>query len=330
MAECSADLVDRSQPDLSACLESALRRWGHADPSAAIEVMRRRWPGMFAADLRLDIIPRIAQLDFLVAEGALAAAACARLVAEQPRVLSGYNVHVLLERDGLVAVNKPFDMRIDIPKRETKHWPEERTISDWFVEANPDEKVRFCHQLDHATSGVMLMACTKAAGKLGGGFFEKRLARKSYLALVLGHPPWDEEQILAHRLVDGEGFARRIAGAEEGESAETVVRVLKRGMWPPSGNQVSADASPGGSAERPPVRASLVEARLITGRRHQIRLHLFAEGHPILGDDTYEGHPWGQRGDTYRMFLHSFHLGLPLPSGDVEIEAPCDFSEEIE
>lgn len=330
MAASSADVFDPCEPNLVANLEWALRRWGHANPAAAIEVMRCRWPGLIAADLQFDVLPRIAQLEFLLTEGALAMAVCARLVVEQPRVLSWYKVHVLLESDGLVAVNKPFDMRIDVPKRESKHWPEERTIADWFVEAHPDEKVRFCHQLDHATSGVMLMACTKAAGKLGGGFFEKRLARKSYLALVLGHPLWDEEHTLSHRLCDGDGFARRIAGEDEGESAETVVRVLKRGVWPASGSLSFADGSLSDSTDRPPIKVSLVEARLITGRRHQIRLHLFAEGHPILGDDTYEGHPWGQRGDTYRMFLHSFHLGLPLPSGDVEIEAPCDFADEIE
>lgn len=284
--------------------------------------MCERWPELPRADVEGDVLPRLAQLRFLVSAEALSAEACALLVVEQPRVLADYHVRRLWEEDGLIAVNKPCDMRIDLPKGESCRWPEERTVSSWFEEAYPGQPVRFCNQLDHATSGVLLLASSKAAARKGSQLFEKRLAKKTYLALVMGHPTWDGEVRLADRLVDGEGFARRAArDDEQGEKAETFVKVIRLGTWPLHG---ALDGD---------LKAALVEVRPFTGRRHQIRVHLAAAGHPILGDDSYGGNPGGHRGATYRMFLHAHVLELPLGAPKrkiVTIKAPCSFEDELQ
>lgn len=201
-------------------------------------------------------------------------------------------------------------------------------MADWFAECFPGEKVRFCHQLDHATSGVLLMASNKAAGKVGSQLFEKRLARKRYWALTLGHPRWTGEVLLQHRIADGEGFARRVPAPDEpGEEAQTLAKVLSLGHWP---RAPTSQAAADGKTLRPPVEAALVELQLLTGRRHQIRVHLAAEGFPVLGDDAYGGHPWGDRAGSYRMFLHSRELAFQLGNGEeVQIIAPCAFADEL-
>ncbi|CAJ1430330.1 unnamed protein product [Effrenium voratum] len=152
--------------------------------------------------------------------------------------------------------------------------------------------------------------------RVGSQLFEKRRVQKFYLALVLGHPPWKSEVHLTDRLCDGEGFARRLAAEEEtGEEAETFAELLKVGLWPK------------GPCSRAPLPVALVRLRLMTGRRHQIRLHLSGAGFPVLGDDTYGGNPWGDRAGSYRMFLHSHRL--VLEEEKICIEAPCGFADEL-
>ncbi|CAK9064560.1 unnamed protein product [Durusdinium trenchii] len=115
-----------------------------------------------------DVQARLAQLEFLIRAECLSTSKCLELLRSQPRSLGDYRVKRLWEHPtGLVAVNKPFDMRIDLPKDGGRHWEEELTVADWFTANFPKEKVRFCHQLDHATSGVLLMATNKAAGRVG-------------------------------------------------------------------------------------------------------------------------------------------------------------------
>lgn len=324
--------------------------WVHPPPEYSFEEMCRRCRGLEEFDLDGSVIPRLEQLDFYVREGALLASNCTRTVIEQPRALSSYTVQMLWEYEGFVAVNKPFDMRIDLPKGKPRHWPGERNVADWFIARYPDAPVRFCHQLDFATSGVLLMASTKKAARQGGIALGKRRARKTYLALVLGHPPWDEEAHLCHRLTSAADNSRSVAKeGEPGEDSETIVRVLWRGHWPnhlphvrfpggerqetPAGVEAAAD-SPEDEAvywpARAPVEAALVECRPVTGRQHQIRLHLTAAGFPILGDRTYGSQPWGDGSGSYRMFLHALRIELPIPNlGVIKAEAPCEFLDEL-
>jgi len=311
--------------DVAAAMEPFLQAWGSAKPFEDLNLMCQRWPALLQCCVESDIKPRLAQVSFLVGEGILSAPACLHLVMEQPRTLSNYTIQMLWERDGLIAVHKPFDMRIDLPKGEKHRWPGERTVADWFEEHHPPEaRVRFCNQLDHATSGVLLLASTKAAGRVGSQFFQERRAEKYYLALVLWHPPWQDEVRLCDRLIDGEGFARRIAQpGEAGEEAETRARVVKCGRWPRTVSDRNATLA---------VPAALLAIRLMTGRRHQIRVQLAAAGHPILGDATYGGEPDSGSTVAYRTFLHAHRLRLPLGhAGEmIEVEAPCSFEEELE
>lgn len=150
--------------------------------------------------------------------------------------------------------------------------------------ANP----RPCHRLDYATSGVMVWAWNRrAAGKAGKAFAQRRV-KKLYLALVEGHlegtplfepaidPRFPEALAPPHLVLEWpiaddveDGFRMRVGrSAGDGRPACTDVRLLARGSF----------------QGRP---ASKVLLEPTSGRRHQLRVHMLALGHPIIGDATY-------------------------------------------
>eukprot|EP00747_Dinoflagellata_sp_TGD_P093703 gnl/TRDRNA2_/TRDRNA2_165852_c0_seq4.p1 gnl/TRDRNA2_/TRDRNA2_165852_c0~~gnl/TRDRNA2_/TRDRNA2_165852_c0_seq4.p1 ORF type:complete len:487 (+),score=50.42 gnl/TRDRNA2_/TRDRNA2_165852_c0_seq4:68-1528(+) len=335
-------------------VEAALQRWGSPSPKDDFASMCQKWPELLAADLEGDVRPRLAQFQHLVSDTVapfssrtvLPMDLCLQLVVQQPQSLGNYRVHTLWEDQGLVAVNKPWDMLIDyrnlstnmtrnmtISKRIGPQFAGARTVGCWFRARYPGQRVRFCNQLDRGTSGIMLAASTEEAARRGGFFFSRKEANKTYLAIVVGHPSWKGEVHLVDRIaLPRSGYTRRIAQADEpSEEAETVVRVRRLGTWP-----VPCQKSEAGVESRC-LKAALIEVRLLTGRRHQIRLHLSAAGYPILGDDLYGGYgeDKGHHGAAYRMFLHAWRLEVPSQSlirgqpETVVIEAPCSFDEEL-
>ena len=158
-----------------------------------------------------------------------------------------------------------------------------------------EDKHRFVHQLDNATSGVLVTARTKAAAGAAAKLFRDRLARKQYLALVFGHPDEDEWTVTAPLSRDPDdptGFRERVD--LDGKACETHFSVLRRGV-------MALD----GKFKGTPV--SKVLATPVTGRRHQIRVHLKHSGHPIVGDNAYS-----EDTDSFRTFLHAHVLELPF------------------
>lgn len=162
-------------------------------------------------------------------------------------------------------------------------------------------EAKLLHRLDTGASGLLLVSLrAESRPMLAAQVIEHRLLRR-YLALVAGHPEDDEQ------LIDLPLAARR-AGAvvrpqAGGKNARTHVRVLRRG------ETLTTDGTK--------MRITLVQARLETGRMHQIRAHLSAIGHPLLGDDRYGGPP------AERLALHAHTLGVAHPDGhDIELHSP--------
>ncbi len=149
------------------------------------------------------------------------------------------------------------------------------------------------HRLDRETSGVMVFTLEPRANRKLGKAFEARQVSKEYLAWVGGHPPWEtwtREDEIGKR-----GGHYTTVPRGEGKPARTHFETLVR------------------CEDR-----TLVRARPFTGRTHQIRLHLAASGHPILGDRIYGGNPSGI------LYLHAHRLSLPHPitGRQLELTAP--------
>jgi tRNA pseudouridine32 synthase/23S rRNA pseudouridine746 synthase len=163
--------------------------------------------------------------------------------------------------------------------------------------------VRFAHQLDYATSGILLAATSRAGAAAAARCFADRTARKAYRCIVLGHPrsdAWSVDAAVSYDETDPTGFRMRCDDAGAGKPATTAFRVLSRGACALEGPFLGADVAH-------------VEARPRTGRRHQIRVHAAASGHPILGDAAYSPDR-----DSFRMFLHARSLFLPLQAAKGE------------
>jgi RluA family pseudouridine synthase len=199
---------------------------------------------------------------------------------------------LLYEDDELVAVNKPAGVNSQRTPYQLKgtleYW-----VSEHFRRQGVNEPARVIHRLDRGTSGVMLFPKNKKAAAWLSARFHDGLVEKRYLALVGGgarEAAWRVEGAI------GKIGSARYGIVEGGKPALTEFRLL---------------ASSGGY--------SLVEARPLTGRTHQIRVHLAASGLPIVGDKTYGGE------QAARMMLHCAGLSLKNNMGaELRIMAPLD------
>jgi 23S rRNA pseudouridine1911/1915/1917 synthase len=165
---------------------------------------------------------------------------------------------VLAEDDTFIAIDKPAGLPIHTT---AKYW--RNTLVAVLRERYPDEAVQVCHRLDRETSGVLLVARGPEAASLLKRAFERRAVSKSYLAIVHGTPPDDGVIDLPLKLLDTPTHMM-MGVREDGLPSVTRYRVL----------------------ERYPAHA-LVACEPRTGRQHQIRVHLAALGHPIVGDKLY-------------------------------------------
>ncbi|MDR1045275.1 MAG: RluA family pseudouridine synthase [Candidatus Adiutrix sp.] len=159
------------------------------------------------------------------------------------------------------------------------------------------------HRLDADTSGLLLMAKAKeAAGKLGQAFQEGRVAKK-YLALGLGAAPEREKFTIEAPLAkEGRRYVVRPQGP--GLSARTEFQALSAADW----------GSPKG------LKQVLFQARPLTGRTHQIRLHLAWAGWPIVGDRFYGRREIEEESPAPRLMLASAALSFLHPRSEQMIE----------
>lgn len=161
--------------------------------------------------------------------------------------------------------------------------------------------LKYVHRLDAETTGVLLFGKSLGAVRTFGDLFESRRMRKRYLAVVRGEPKRDE-WICQARLGPDPGEHGRQRVDARGKEAETKFQVLER---------------------RPGL--ALIEARPLTGRTHQIRLHLQHAGLPIVGDVLY-GPPEDRAKRTASMALRAVELEYedPFTRKRVRITAPSD------
>ena len=196
--------------------------------------------------------------------------------------LADLDVPVLFEDDDLVVVDKPPDLAVHAAStcrhRNLLTWLSHRRLPPGTVRGEP----LLVHRLDRTTSGVVVAVKRRELVAPYTGQFERRETDKRYLALVHGVPTEDEGCIeLALRVVDGQPVAVDPAG----KPSRTDWRCVARGD---------------GFAR--------LAIALHTGRKHQIRVHLSAVGHPIVGDHAYG--PPRPPGVTGGPYLHAAALTL--------------------
>lgn len=171
---------------------------------------------------------------------------------------------------------------------------------------------KLVHRLDKDTSGALLVARTSRAAAFFAKAFSGRTAKKVYWALVVGVPSIEDGMIeLPIAKQPGTGGEKMHVDEAEGQPARSRYRVIER-----AGN-----------------RAAWVELQPFTGRTHQLRVHMAAIGHPIVGDGKYGGpEAFLTGGISRKMHLHSRRIAVDHPDGgkiDVEAELPTHFAESL-
>jgi 23S rRNA pseudouridine1911/1915/1917 synthase len=216
---------------------------------------------------------------------------------------------------------------------------------------NPPVRPGLVHRLDRGTSGVLLVAKSRAAHAGLARAIKARALQKDYLAVVYGRAPLRKGRIELRLLRDPHDRRRVVASRAEGQGAATLYELLAEAFIAPAAATPAAAAVGPESAGLGVDRAaagpaaggagcgdagawlSLMRCRLVTGRTHQIRVHLSALGLPIVGDPLY-GQP-RHRGiadpalavlcrDFPRQALHAWRLALrhPVTGGPLELLAP--------
>ncbi len=217
--------------------------------------------------------------------------------------------HIIYEDEYLIGINKPYGLPTQ-PTLDSSRANLYELLKKFLKDRDgPQSYVGLHHRLDRDTSGVILFTKKKEANAGVGDIFKKHTAQKTYHAIVSSGSGSLVRSLPKEWRV--ENFLKKDSGKQ------SRMRSVRSG-----GDKAITDfyciAQTGGYAH--------VEAKPLTGRMHQIRVHLSEAGTPILGDRTY-----GDPKSAPRLMLHAACLTFPHPISklDVSIEAPLplDFQE---
>jgi 23S rRNA pseudouridine1911/1915/1917 synthase len=207
---------------------------------------------------------------------------------QSPRHRSARTARVVYEDDDLVVVDKPAGL-LTIGTDRERHRTLYRQLFRRERQRRPGGQVFVVHRLDRDASGLLVFAKSEAVKHALQEQFHDHGARRTYVAIVQGSFPRDEQVFRSHL---AENRALRVyvtRDTRRGKPATTRVRVLRR-----------------------TPAATLLRVELETGRKHQIRVHLATEGFPILGDRRYGEDRAGPIG---RLALHAVSLEFLHPAG---------------
>lgn len=225
---------------------------------------------------------------------------------------------ILYEDEDCVVVNKPvgtlshskgpFNPEATVASWLAEHLVKKGQKPAWILELDVERgsphnpRAGVVHRLDRATSGVMICAKTPAALAHLQKQFSTRKTKKTYMAIVSGHLQ-PEHAIIDMPIGRSSTNPKTFTVTSEGKDAVTEYKVT---------TSVSG--------------MDLVELKPVTGRTHQLRVHMHHQGHPIIGDTFYGGKP------ADRLMLHALSLEITLPNSErkvFEAPLPADFTRMI-
>jgi RluA family pseudouridine synthase len=199
-------------------------------------------------------------------------------------------ISILFEDEDIVAANKPEGLA-SIPERDKD---KESLLASLSVQLQ--KRLFVVHRIDKEVSGVILFAKNESAHRWLNEQFSKRAVGKTYVALA--HGVIDQEHGTIEKALRQFGSGRVGIDPRRGKLSSTTFRVTRRF-----------------------TAYTLVDAIPLSGRRHQIRVHFYSIGHPLVGDLRY-GDRSLQQGFP-RLMLHAKRVDFQPPAGpDVTIEAP--------
>lgn len=201
-------------------------------------------------------------------------------------------IDILYQDDDILVMNKPSGL-LTVPGKNSEH---RDSLIVRINRAFPTATV--VHRLDMATSGIILFALNKAAHKAIGQQFEKRQTKKCYVARIYGEPEHDSGSVDLPLICDWPNRPKQKVDHIIGKQALTHWQILEKHK-----------------------DHCLVKLTPITGRSHQLRVHMQSMGHPILGDRLYATPQALSMAD--RLQLHSTVLEIRHPTSNDWLTFRC-------
>jgi 23S rRNA pseudouridine1911/1915/1917 synthase len=223
---------------------------------------------------------------------------------------------IVFEDEDLLVIAKPFGVQMHPGGNDTTE-----TVANWVAATRPSMSMvggdplrpGILHRLDRNTSGVVVLAKSDEACTILQELFRERKTQKTYLALVVGHVA-EAEGAIDYPLAQRTGTLQRQAVKEpalfKGEMKDALTEYRLKERY--------ADND-------------LLEIFPKTGRTHQIRIHLAAIAHPVLGDNLYGGRRMRQAGMPNRQLLHASRIAFTFKGVERVFEAPMpsDFADYL-
>lgn len=202
-------------------------------------------------------------------------------------------LNVIYQDQDIVVLNKPSGL-LSVPGREAWH---KDSLALRVLRVWPTASV--VHRLDMATSGIMILTLRKSAQSHMGRQFQRKVIDKTYFARVEGIIENESGLIDLPLRCDWENRPRQIVDFEQGKSSQTEWQVVKREK-----------------------QTTLVKLTPLTGRTHQLRVHMQQLGHPIVGDEFYAT-ALGIKLSPQRLALHAASITLTHPSSELRVTFDC-------
>lgn len=204
---------------------------------------------------------------------------------------------IIYQDNDLVVLNKPSGL-LTVPGRLPEH---QDCLEHRVRSVLPTATI--VHRLDMATSGVILMALNKAAHVHISRQFEKRITEKAYLARVFGELQHASGSIDEPLICDWPNRPKQKIDYQLGKKALTHYQRIK--------------------VEN---NTSLVKLTPVTGRSHQLRVHMLSIGHPILGDRLYAHEQAKALSSRLQLHAQSLTIHHPRTQNKLNLTAPCPFN----
>ena len=217
---------------------------------------------------------------------------------------------ILLEDDHVLVLNKPYGIAVQGGTGTKRH-------IDGLLAGMADrfgDRPRLVHRLDRDTTGVLLVAKHRDAAAKLGRIFQTRSAAKTYWALVKGVPRPPQGKIEAALVKAAGPDGDRVRKALPGEQDKAMHATTHYSV-----------------IDRVAHKAAWVSLKPVTGRQHQLRAHMALIGHPIVGDNKYEGDKvLADSGIDAKLHLHARRLVIPHPvAGEPAIDVTAPLPEHM-
>lgn len=212
-------------------------------------------------------------------------------------------INIVYQDDDIVVLNKPSEL-LSVPGKALEH---KDSLENRVKSVYPTAVI--VHRLDMATSGIIVMALNKAAQRDINQQFANRQTEKSYIAKVYGRVEQDSGTIDLPLICDWPNRPKQMVCYENGKPAKTHYQVIKR------------------YTQKNSERDTYTKVLLIpvTGRSHQLRVHMLSLGHPILGDRLYANEHALSMATRLQLHAETLVLTHPTSKDKVTFHSPCPF-----